>query len=225
MFFANDSQGLQEIAVTGGGFEFHDGGGGGHFFFELVDDVFLPPAQKSGNFLNKSFICLGRHGVNAGGQALIDVGVETRFLGHLAAFTQRKQPVEQGRGFPGRGGAGVGAEVFTRFAAPGFGGGNLAFDLAGDKDTRVGLGGDQDVGIGFAVPQQNVVGGLVFFDEIVFENQGFNFGLGEDVFEINDLADHFLGFGVMGTGKIGAHAVFQHFSLADIDNAPRLVAH
>src|SRR5262249_9449517 len=63
----------------------------------------------------------------------------------------------------------------------------------------------------------DVVTRLVLLDERCFENQRFDFVVGDDELEIRDLADERVGFSVERTSaKVRAHAAAEVLGLADI---------
>ena len=69
--------------------------------------------------------------------------------------------------------------------------------------------------------------GLVLFDEIGFEGEGFGFGIGDNKFYIPNLFYHHLYTGVKGLGltEIGTNPRSQFFGFTNVENFPIFVAH
>lgn len=88
--------------------------------------------------------------------------------------------LEHGDGFFEGVDAGEGAVEFDAFGA-GFSGDVYAGEFV--------AGGDHEIGEGFVVEQAGVVSGLDVFDEAVFSQEGFDFGVGLEDFEVYDLID------------------------------------
>ena len=103
----------------------------------------------------------------------------------------------------------------------------LFFDFAGNGKTRkLLLRMNFNIGIRFIVFQENIVLGLVFFDEIVFQPQRVDFRLGDNVVKVRDMLHHRGDLlGLFGAVKILAHSVFKHARLSDVDDDSVLVQH
>ena len=80
--------------------------------------------------------------------------------------------------------------------------------------------GNADIGVTLIILQVNIVAGFVFFDQVIFQNQGFHFRIGDDVFKINDLLQQGRLFGMIGLRlEVGAHAAAQNCRFSDIEDA------
>lgn len=97
--------------------------------------------------------------------------------------------------------------VFGGFGADVFGA--VFFDLADDLDAREGFFGDADVDEVFVVFHDDVVFRLELFDEVVFEDDGFEFGVGFDYFDVCDIFNKFAR--ARGMGVIGFEVLFDAF--------------
>lgn len=97
----------------------------------------------------------------------------------FAAWDEGEDFVEGLESFADGVGAGVGSKGF----ADGFAG------VAGEDDTGEGFFSDGDVGVAFVIAHADVVGGPVFFDEVAFEHEGFEFAIDDNGFDIADFAD------------------------------------
>lgn len=111
---------------------------------------------------------------------------------------------------------GIGPEGF----AEGFSG------VAGVEDAGEGFFGDGDVGIGFIVPHADVVGGAVFFDEVAFEDESFEFGVDDDGFDVADFADKSFDAGSVlgGFPEVGADSGAEIDGFSDVENGFVFVA-
>jgi hypothetical protein len=84
----------------------------------------------------------------------------------------------------------------------------------------------QNIGIGFIIPQQDVVLGLMLLDQIVFEDQRLGFGMGNRKLDMMDMADQGPSFGTPRvTSKIGAQAFHQILGFTHIQNDSVLTQH
>ncbi len=75
------------------------------------------------------------------------------------------------------------------------------------------------------VLEHDVVARLVLLDEVRFEHERLDLGVGDDEFEVAYAADEFARLRVVAAPRleIGAHAVAEVLRLADVDDLPRLV--
>ena len=92
---------------------------------------------------------------------------------------------------------------------------------SGEIDLRELLGEVYlDVGIGLVVLEPGVVEGFVLLDEQVLQQQRLLDGLGDDEFEVRDMADHRLDTQLLAVRglKVGAHAVAEARGLADVQD-------
>ena len=89
------------------------------------------------------------------------------------------------------------------------------------------LQGDFQIGIGFIVPQHDVVTGAVFLDQVAFQNQSFNLAVSHDGFKVFHMADQRFHFDRMSARRpeIAVDPVIQIFSLAYIDDPAGTVVH
>jgi hypothetical protein len=71
----------------------------------------------------------------------------------------------------------------------------VAPDLPRDEDARVRLAGDDDVGVTLVVLEADVVARPEFLDQVRFEYQRFDFGIGNDDLDVRSLREHLLDAG------------------------------
>ena len=76
--------------------------------------------------------------------------------------------------------------------------------------------------IRLVVLKLDVVARLVLLDESRFQNQRFNFTVGDDEFEIGYLTNQGVGLAIKRAGgtKVGTHPTTKVFCLTDIDYLP-----
>lgn len=112
---------------------------------------------------------------------------------------------------------GFGADVFCA----------VFFNLADDLDSGKGFFGDADVDEVFVVFHDDIVLRLELFDEVVFEDDGFEFAVGFDYFDVADVFDEFAGAGGMGVVgfEVLADAFGEFFGFADVNDAAFGVEH
>jgi hypothetical protein len=175
---------VELIADFGGFLEIEVESGLGHLFFEIVDDELLFAVKEFLDFVEDDAVGGAIAESGAGSEASAEVKVEAGSLDGISApaFAARdegKDFVKELEGVSDRVSASVGPEVF----------GAVLPDFACEQNPRIGLVGDGDVGVGLVVPHANVVGRAVLLDEVAFEDEGFDLGLGDDPLEIADLAD------------------------------------
>jgi len=92
--------------------------------------------------------------------------------------------------------------------------------VTGGEDAGEALFLDADPGIGFVVFEVDVVAGLVLFDEVVFQQEGIEFGFGDDGFDIGHLTGHHVNAcAVVAFGEVRAHALLEVFGLAYVEYA------
>ena len=97
--------------------------------------------------------------------------------------------------------------VFGGFGADVFGA--VFFDLADDLDAREGFFSDADVDEVFIVFHDDVVFRLELFDEVIFEDDRFEFGVGFDYFDVGDIFNKFAR--ARGMGVVGFEVLFDAF--------------
>jgi hypothetical protein len=103
--------------------------------------------------------------------------------------------------------------------------GTVTPDLPGDEDARVRLPGDDDVGVTLVVLEADVVPGPELLDQVGFQYQRFNLGVGHDHLEVGRLQKHLLDAGAEGAGflKILADPVPEVLRLPDIEDLSRRI--
>ena len=100
--------------------------------------------------------------------------------------------------------------------------------LAGDEDAgEFVTGGDHQVGKGFVIEQPRVVLRLDVLDQPVLGQQGFDFAVGLDDVEIDDIVQQagLLELELGGGLEIAADPIAQGGRLADIDDAAFVILH
>lgn len=147
---------------------------------------------------------------------IVEAGALFFFAGpRFSAGDEGEDLVEEGQCFPNGIGGGVGAEDFAASFA----------GVAGEHDPGEFFVGDDDVGIRLVVAEPDVVGGPVLFDEVAFEDEGFEFAVHYDPFDVADLVDH-SGDPVAVVGglvEIASDAGAQVDGLADIEDVADFV--
>ncbi len=178
--------------------------------------------EEGDGLVDDEAVVLGGDGADAGGVAAADVVLEAGAVVDLVhvegAGAVGKDAVEELEYLAQILGARVGAEVA----------GAVADDAAGGEDAGVGFGGgDLEIEVLLVVAEDDVVARLVALDEVVFENQGFDFGVGEDEIEVGDAGDEATGLGVesFGTAEVGTDAAAQGKGLTDVDDVAGGVVH
>ena len=86
---------------------------------------------------------------------------------------------------------------------------------------------DFDIRVAFVILELDVKMGLVFLDQVHFQDQGFQFGINDDPFNIADILYQMAGSGMLlGTGmEVGTHPVAQVIGFPHINHLPELVFH
>ena len=77
---------------------------------------------------------------------------------------------------------------------------------------------DLDVGIGLVVAQADVEARPVALDQLVFEDQRLQLGVGDDPLQVGDLGHQAPGAGFAIGLEVRPDAVAQHDRLADVDH-------
>ena len=106
--------------------------------------------------------------------------------------------------------------------------GLVFFHLAGEQDAGIGLANrDLDVRIGLIILEQSVVLGTMLLDQVVLQDQRFEFGIRHDILKIADLFDHAVDLGTAAHdfAKIRADAIVEVHRLANINNRILLIVH
>lgn len=97
----------------------------------------------------------------------------------FSAWDKREYFVESLDGFSDTVSASIGAEGFAEGS----------FRIAGENDTGESFFGYSDVGVAFVIAHPDVVRRSVFFDEVAFEDEGFEFAIDNDRFDVSNFAD------------------------------------
>ena len=93
-------------------------------------------------------------------------------------------------------------------------------------DARVAVVTQKNERIGFVVPQQNIVLGLVLLDQVVLEDQRLRLGMRDGKLDGANMAHQ--GPGLLAAriaAKIGTQTFGEIFGLADVQDAARLIQH
>tara|TARA_B100001939_G_C16376922_1_gene378199 strand:- start:144 stop:485 length:342 start_codon:yes stop_codon:yes gene_type:complete len=78
--------------------------------------------------------------------------------------------------------------------------------------------------VGFVVFEQNIIPWLVFFDQIIFQEQGVRFGVDHNVLYVVDFFDHNSGSGIIVLFiKVTSDPLFEIFGLTDVQKLLLLV--
>ena len=194
-----------------------------HALLELGLQFLALPLQHLDTLADQLLIILRREPSRADAAAFFHVQLQTGALladvpGEAAAAAgQQKGLGKETDGLIGRPPSAVGAEIPGAVPLP----------LAGDGGPWIVLPADADEGIALVVLQQDIVFGLVFFDQRVFQQQSVQLGGGKNRLKMVDVGDHPPGLHRVRRqiGKILAHPAAQAFGLAHIDHCPRPVVH
>ena len=85
---------------------------------------------------------------------------------------------------------------------------------------------DQNIWKRFIISQKHIILRLELFNQILLQQERFRFGLGGQKHHTSGFADHAADAGRMSLRSgITRHAVFQTFSLANIEHAALLIEH
>ena len=191
-----------------------------HLFAQQAVDVSLAALQKAHRRLDPLAVLLGRNFMRAGRGAAVDVVVEAGLFGlgrdRRRADAHAEGHVDDLEHVADAHAAHVRAEILVPLDK-----------LARYGEGGIGLGdGDLDIRVRLVVFEQDVVLRLIFFDEVVFEGEGVDLGLGDDVVEVVDVGDHRLHlFGLGRRMEVLAHPVFEDARLADVDHVFVRVEH
>ena len=189
---------------------------GVHLRLELADQILDVPAQKAGDFLGDFLVDFRIDVQLAGSQALSDVIVQAQLLRHFITLAQRIELVEQLHRLMRRRSVRERTVVF-RLA--------VFLGVAHNPQRRISFMGQLDIGIRGIVHEHDVVARTIFLDQIDFQHQRFLLAGGDDVVEVNDVADKLGRLVIVRAYKILVDAVFQFFGLADIDDRVIFVLH
>src|SRR5690606_2787309 len=85
------------------------------------------------------------------------------------------------------------------------------------NDARKPFLKNTDVWEGFVVFEEDVIPGLIFFDEVVFKEKCIEFRFRNDVFNVPYLRHEPLGLYVSCLGKVARYALADVFCLAHVD--------
>ena len=85
---------------------------------------------------------------------------------------------------------------------------------------------DQNIWKRFIISQKHIIFWLKLFDQILFQQERFGFGLGGQKHHTGGFADHAADAGRMSLRSgITRHAIFEAFSLANIKHAALSIEH
>ena len=99
--------------------------------------------------------------------------------------------------------------------------GFVLFHVPGKQNPRIIFSHrNLDVRIGFVILEHGIIPRSMLFDQITFQNQGFQFWICHDVFKIADMRHHLFYFcsTLPACLKILAYPVFQTDGFSDINN-------
>lgn len=215
------------IAQSGGAFEVEISRGFVHLFFEVAKDAFAVAVEEAVEIADIFGISIARNLGGAGGGALFDCVEQTgtKEAALVVGFADLKMTgaefeglLEMGNGLFELIDAGEGAEELDAFGA-GCAGDVYAWEFV--------AGGDHEIGIGFAIDQAGVVFGVEVFDEAVFGEEGFDFGIGMKDVEIDDIGEEagFAEFQRGGGKEVGGDAIAEAGGFADVNDAAFVVLH
>ena len=215
--------GADAIPEHGGLFKAHILGGLFHLLLQSGLQLLAFALQHLDALADDLAEGLGRQLAGAGAAAFFHVQLQAGpFLSDIpwefpAAAGQQKGLTQQADGHIGGAPAAVGAEIQRAVLLP----------AAGQRQAGKLLPADPDKGIALVILQQDVVLGLVFFDQGVFQQQGVQLGVGENGLKMVDIGHHPPGLqGVRSQiGKILAHPVAERLGLAHIDDCAVAVVH
>ena len=107
---------------------------------------------------------------------------------------------------------GVGAEIA----------GTVLYDSACEENLRKYVVADAYPGVGLGVLEQNVVFGLVLFDEVVFQQQRIRLALHHGILGIGYFGDHYRGLArePLLRDEVLRNSLVQVLGLAHIDDVP-----
>ena len=213
---------LQLVAHPGGGLEIEPLGVPLHLAGEQGQQFVIAPLEHHRHLAQDLLIVVAADLLLAHAGAAADVEVQAGAVAveRLGPLAQGEHPLDHGQGAAQLAHIHVGAiEAIVGFAET---------PLAGDKNARVAFTpSDAHIGIFFIILQQHIKVGLVMLDQVGFQRQRFVFAVGNDEFQVADLAHHQANAGAMAGGivEITAHPLAQHLGLADIQNAVVAIAH
>ena len=107
---------------------------------------------------------------------------------------------------------GVGAEIA----------GTVLYDSACEENLRKDIIADTYPGVGLGILEQNVVFGLVLFDEVVLQQQRIRLALHHGILCIGYFGDHYRGLACepLLRDEVLRNSLMQVLGLAHIDNVP-----
>ena len=214
--------GVELVAVEGRLLKVPLFGSGLHFCFQAGYNLVGFALQEAAQAIDHVPVLVLARGADARSQAQADVQIEA---GPLVLTGDGPAAGEVGKDAPQgverllyRPGGGKGAIVA----------GAIPLHAAHDEDPgKVFLPGDLDVRIALVVLEPDVVLGLVALDEVALEDQGLQFGGGDDKVDVVDAGHQALDLGALaGRGvKVGAHPGAQVDRLADVEDRALGVLH
>lgn len=123
--------------------------------------------------------------------------------------------MEEGEGFADGVGRGVGSEDFSAAFA----------GVSGEHNPRELFVGDDDVGVGLVVAETDVVGRSVLLNQVAFEDEGFDFAVDDDPFDVADFGDETVDADAVfgGGSEVASDAGAEVDGFPDVQDVPGLV--
>ena len=195
-----------------------------HLLFQLTHHLLIISVEEIQHAPHLFSVLLLAHIPLTGRLALFHMIIQTgSFFSlipgqHFMAGTDLIQFPQQFNTFLNRARTCIGAEI------PGF----VFFHFPGKQYSRVRLlYRDLDKRIGLVILQHGIVFWPMFFDQITFQHQCFQFRIGDDILKPRNMSDHFLDFRsfVAAALKILADTVFKTDGLSHIDDGILSIVH
>ena len=209
------SRGSDLIAEQRGALELEVLGRSLHPSGQLRQHELAVPLQEGAQPGDDLPVAFSVHRADARAGAALDVIVEARLgvvAGDLAGAVQVREHAAQNIQ---RLAHGVGGGKWAIVAA--------AVPLHAPNDADLGeilVPVQLDVGVGFVVLEPHVEPRPVALDQLIFQDQRFQLGVGDDPFQVGDLAHQPPRLGIPVGLEVRADAVAQHHRLADVDHLP-----
>ena len=224
---AQSVEGFDFVAQLGRALEVDRLGSLFHLLLQIAQNGFAVAVEKLDEATDVVAIRIAGNFVGTGGSALID-GIEKagaeEFLARIGfeylqvAGAKFEGPLEVLDSFFELINAGEWAIEFDAFGA----------GDAGDVDAGIIIvERDHQVGVGLVIDEANIKARLDVLDEAVFREERFDFAIGLERFEIDDVLEQ-AGFGVLELGaglEIGTDAVAQGRGLAHINHSAFVILH
>ena len=190
-----------------------------HGLFQVPSQFLRLPVQHQANGFDQFTVCVPADFSRTGSQTAFDMILQAGpLLIHVAAVPYGKQGTQQFHGGAQCPYIRIGTVIFPA----------VFYHATGDVHAgELFLQGDLQIGIGFIVPQHDVVTGTVFLDQVAFQNQSFDLAVGHDGFKVFHMADQRFHFDRMSARcpEVAVDPVIQIFCLAYVDNPAGAVVH